>query len=65
MYGSFTTVEEFNMTLIPFDSDLLSMEMNDAFKVSFSFLRNQWKPRGETLSLSINNFMNFVMHFKN
>ncbi|KAK7087752.1 vacuolar protein sorting-associated protein 33A-like isoform X2 [Littorina saxatilis] len=32
VYGSFSTVEEFNMTLIPFDADLLSMEMNDAFK---------------------------------
>ncbi|XP_076434715.1 vacuolar protein sorting-associated protein 33A-like [Babylonia areolata] len=32
VYGSLTTVDEFNMTLIPFDSDLLSMEMNDCFK---------------------------------
>ena len=34
VYGSLAMVEEFNMTLIPFDSDLLSMEMNDSFKVS-------------------------------
>ena len=33
-YGSFTKVDEFNLTLIPMDYDLLSMEMTDSFKVS-------------------------------
>lgn len=32
VYGSFAAVEEFNMGLIPFDADLLSMEMNESFR---------------------------------
>ncbi|XP_025089148.1 vacuolar protein sorting-associated protein 33A-like isoform X2 [Pomacea canaliculata] len=35
VYGSFASVEEFNMGLIPFDADLLSMEMNEAFRESY------------------------------
>ena len=33
VYGSFANVEEFNLGLIPFDSDLLSMEMDESYKV--------------------------------
>ena len=33
VYGSFASVEEFNLGLIPFDSDLLSMEMEEAYRV--------------------------------
>ncbi|KAK3771335.1 hypothetical protein RRG08_024291 [Elysia crispata] len=32
VYGSFASVEEFNLGLIPFDSDLLSMEMEEAYR---------------------------------
>ncbi|XP_071092847.1 vacuolar protein sorting-associated protein 33A-like isoform X1 [Haliotis cracherodii] len=32
VYGSFTSVEEFNLELIPFDYDLLSMEMDNTFR---------------------------------
>ncbi|XP_035829204.1 vacuolar protein sorting-associated protein 33A isoform X2 [Aplysia californica] len=32
VYGSFASVEEFNLGLIPFDSDLLSMEMDESYK---------------------------------
>ncbi|KAK0047696.1 vacuolar protein sorting-associated protein 33A isoform X1 [Biomphalaria pfeifferi] len=32
VYGSFVNVDEFNLGLIPFDSDLLSMEMDDAYR---------------------------------
>ena len=35
MYGSFASVEEFNLGLIPFDSDLLSMEVEEAYRVSW------------------------------
>jgi len=31
--GSFTKVDEFSLEIIPFDSDLLSMEMEDSFRV--------------------------------
>lgn len=34
IYGTFTNIEEFNMELIPFDYDLLSMEMESSFRVS-------------------------------
>lgn len=34
IYGTFTNIEEFNMELIPFDYDLLSMEMDSSFRVS-------------------------------
>lgn len=33
VYGSFANVEEFNLGLIPFDSDLLSMEMDEMYRV--------------------------------
>ncbi|CAE1276174.1 VPS33A [Acanthosepion pharaonis] len=32
IYGTFTNIEEFNMELIPFDYDLLSMEMDSSFR---------------------------------
>ncbi|XP_059169291.1 vacuolar protein sorting-associated protein 33A-like isoform X2 [Physella acuta] len=32
VYGSFASVEEFNLGLIPFDSDLLSMEMDESYR---------------------------------
>ncbi|KAH9503153.1 Vacuolar protein sorting-associated protein 33A [Bulinus truncatus] len=32
VYGSFANVDEFNLGLIPFDSDLLSMEMDDSYR---------------------------------
>lgn len=35
--GSFIHREEYNLDLIPFDGDLLSMESESAFKVSASF----------------------------
>ena len=34
VYGTFANIEEFNMELIPFDYDLLSMEMDSSFRVS-------------------------------
>lgn len=37
VYGSFASVEEFNLGLIPFDSDLLSMEMDESYRVSWCF----------------------------
>ena len=36
VYGTFTNVDEYCIDLVPFDSDLLSMEMPLAFKVMFS-----------------------------
>ena len=33
VYGTLNNIEEFNLSLIPFDSDLLSMEMDTAFRV--------------------------------
>ena len=33
MYGTLTTVGEFTLDLLPFDSDVLSMEMDQSFKV--------------------------------
>lgn len=39
VYGTFTNVEEFCMDLIPFDGDLLSMEMQSAFKVEVWFIQ--------------------------
>jgi len=35
--GSFTKVDEFSLEMIPFDSDLLSMEMEDSFRVHSLF----------------------------
>lgn len=35
--GSFIHREEYSLDLIPFDGDLLSMESEGAFKVSFTF----------------------------
>ncbi|XP_064612161.1 vacuolar protein sorting-associated protein 33A-like [Liolophura sinensis] len=32
VYGTFANVEEFNLELIPFDNDLLSMEMKESFR---------------------------------
>ncbi|XP_052224605.1 vacuolar protein sorting-associated protein 33A-like isoform X2 [Dreissena polymorpha] len=32
VHGSLTNIEEFSLNLIPFDNDLLSMEMEDSFK---------------------------------
>ncbi|CAG5119015.1 unnamed protein product, partial [Candidula unifasciata] len=32
VYGSFASVDEFNLGLIPFDSDLLSMEMDELYR---------------------------------
>lgn len=32
VFGSFTLIEEFKCDIFPFDSDLLSMELNDSFK---------------------------------
>ena len=34
VHGSLTNIEEFSLTLIPFDSDLLSMEIENSFRVS-------------------------------
>ena len=34
MYGTFTNVDEYCLDMIPFENDLLSMEMEDSFKVS-------------------------------
>ena len=34
--GSLTNIEEFSLSLIPFDYDLLSMEMDNSFNVSIS-----------------------------
>ena len=36
VYGTFTNVDEYCIDLVPFDSDLLSMEMPLSFKVMFS-----------------------------
>ena len=36
VHGSLTHIEEFSLTLMPFDSDLLSMEMENSFRVSYS-----------------------------
>jgi len=33
--GSFTKVDEFSLEMIPFDSDLLSMEMEYSFRVCY------------------------------
>ena len=33
VHGSLTNIEEFSLTLIPFDSDLLSMEIENSFRV--------------------------------
>ena len=38
MYGTFTNVDEYCLDLIPFDHDVLSMEMETAFRVSNSYL---------------------------
>ncbi|KAK3088447.1 hypothetical protein FSP39_019326 [Pinctada imbricata] len=32
VYGTLNNIEEFNLSMIPFDSDLLSMEMDSAFR---------------------------------
>jgi hypothetical protein len=34
VHGSFTNIEEFSLALIPFDYDLMSMEMDNSFKVN-------------------------------
>ena len=36
VYGTITNIEEFNLSLIPFDSDILSMEMETSFRVRYS-----------------------------
>jgi len=33
VHGSFTKIDEFSLEMIPFDSDLLSMEMERSFRV--------------------------------
>lgn len=33
VYGTFTNVDEYCLDLIPFDSDVLSMEMENSFRV--------------------------------
>ncbi|XP_043464161.1 vacuolar protein sorting-associated protein 33A [Leptopilina heterotoma] len=35
VYGSFTLIEEFSCDLFPFDNDLVSMELNNAFREFF------------------------------
>jgi len=35
VHGSFTKIDEFSLEMIPFDSDLLSMEMEYSFRVCF------------------------------
>lgn len=34
---SFITLDEYPLNLVPFDNDLLSLEMDGAFKVQFYF----------------------------
>ena len=46
MYGTFTNVDEYCLDLIPFDQDVLSMEMETAFRV-----RRSGKARGPVTSL--------------
>lgn len=36
VHGSLTNIEEFSLALIPFDYDLMSMEMDNSFKVTCS-----------------------------
>ena len=38
VYGTFTNVDEYCLDFIPFDYDVLSLEMADAFKVSLYIL---------------------------
>ena len=38
MHGSFVNVDEYCLDLIPFDYDVLSMEMESSFRVTFSIL---------------------------
>lgn len=38
VYGTFSTIEEYSLEMFPFDSDLLSMEMEESFKVCFLFI---------------------------
>jgi len=33
VHGTFTNIDEYCLDIIPFDSDLLSMEMESAYKV--------------------------------
>ena len=39
VHGSLTNIEEFSLTLIPFDSDLLSMEIENSFRVCYPFIQ--------------------------
>ena len=36
MYGNLTNIDEYNLDIIPFDSDLLSLEQPLSFRVSFA-----------------------------
>ena len=36
VYGNFTNKDEFDMNLIPFDSDLMSLEQDKCFTVSLN-----------------------------
>lgn len=35
MYGTFNSVDEYSLDLFPFDSDVLSMEIDSSFKVRY------------------------------
>lgn len=39
---SFITLDEYPLNLVPFDNDLLSLEMDGAFKVQFYFNMFGW-----------------------
>ena len=62
VYGSFTNVEEFNLGLIPFDSDLLSMELDESYKVNMWIclveIISQWD-KYLVRNVSIINFLQF------
>lgn len=53
VYGTLHYIEEFNLSMIPFDSDLMSMEMEGAFKVSH---RSQIRPMKLMFWISGENF---------